>query len=92
MASQTLSLGLICDQEAQAGGPLANTLPKPFPSPAGQEKLCICGLRGNYKNLLPLIVFLFLTMEQSHGFYRKNNSGIRDRLSGLSHTLSGLRV
>lgn len=58
-ASQTLHLGLICNQEAQEGGDLATPFPKPFSSPAGSEKLHICSFHGNYKNLLPLIVFLF---------------------------------
>lgn len=54
---------------------LANPFPKPVSSPAGTETLHICSFHGNYENLLPLIVFLFLTMERSHDFNRKNNSG-----------------
>lgn len=79
-ASQTLSLRLICSQDTQAGGDLANPFPKPFSSPAGTETLRICSFHGNYKNLLPFIVLLFLTMEQSHDFNRKNNAGIGDHL------------
>ena len=75
-APHTLHLRLICYWEAQAGGDLATPFPKPFSSPAGTETLHICSLHGNYENLLPYIVFLFLTMEQSHDFNRKNNSGI----------------